>query len=882
MGTGKEPEKALKKKPSREELFTDREEFTAAFDDALTSLTPAAPKVLVFHGAPGIGKSEIKDELIRRLQKLKATWTAEDGELIDGAEGKLPLWAKLDFSSPEYRPSAKALLKLRQQFLCDQAWRVPFNSFDIAYGIKWRKINPETPFAMPSFRDLPDSGIINALVDFAASLNPYANIVVSVVKLIKEGPEAARKLSQWWTEKRSRVLQALEQAEPYQIDKEMPRLFGDDLSHYLGKENAKAVIFLDAYEKLFENAEDRATHRKANVDEWIRNLVGATPGVLWIITGHDALTWWDGWNGMAAPNDGLSGLEVTDLTQPHCYELLDRAGVNEEPIKNKIYAGSHGVPLYVDLSIDTYYKYKGEGKELNPDDFGGTFPEIYRRFRERLTEAEALTLTALAPARYFDRELFTAIVAHFKTGFPGAAFDRFVEFSFIKQDESGRYYFHDLLRDHVKDDVGEANWRERTAFFFAYYKTRAEVNDPKAIDDANVAALGDALYYAIETGDIVTATDWFNTTYIPYEQNARYNALIPLIRNLLAVTENNHGPNHPVVATILNNLASLYEDQGRYSDAEPLYERSLKIIERTFGPGNPAVSAMLDNLANLHVTQGRYDDAEPLFIRSLAISEKTLGPDHPSNATTLNNLARLRKTQGFYKNAETLYERCLKLAEIEFGPNHPSVATALNNLANLYQILGWENDAESLYKRSLMIYENALGPEHLSVAVTLNNLATLYHTQGRYDEAEILYLRGLKIKEITVGLKHPDVAPTFNNLANLYRTQDRYDEAEQYYLRDLEITEGAFGVDHPEIATTLNNLAGLLVKTGCYPRAKQYLERALAIVNAKLPEDHPNTIMILEGLFIVCLTLNEIEDATAYKQRAEELIRKREQPKNPG
>ncbi|MFN3920758.1 MAG: tetratricopeptide repeat protein, partial [Methylohalobius sp.] len=39
----------------------------------------------------------------------------------------------------------------------------------------------------------------------------------------------------------------------------------------------------------------------------------------------------------------------------------------------------------------------------------------------------------------------------------------------------------------------------------------------------------------------------------------------------MEVAEKNVGPNHPDVATSLNNLALLYYAQGQYALAEPLY-----------------------------------------------------------------------------------------------------------------------------------------------------------------------------------------------------------------------------------------------------------------------------------------------------------------------
>jgi tetratricopeptide (TPR) repeat protein len=59
------------------------------------------------------------------------------------------------------------------------------------------------------------------------------------------------------------------------------------------------------------------------------------------------------------------------------------------------------------------------------------------------------------------------------------------------------------------------------------------------------------------------------------------------------------GPDHPDVATALNNLASLLQDKGDYADAEPLYRRALAIAETTLGPEAPRSSAIRFNLKEL-------------------------------------------------------------------------------------------------------------------------------------------------------------------------------------------------------------------------------------------------------------------------------------------
>jgi hypothetical protein len=64
------------------------------------------------------------------------------------------------------------------------------------------------------------------------------------------------------------------------------------------------------------------------------------------------------------------------------------------------------------------------------------------------------------------------------------------------------------------------------------------------------------------------------------------------------------GPDHPDVATSLNNVAGLYCTQRQYAQAEPLYKRSLAIMEKTLGPDHPEVAQSLENLAALYRKTG--------------------------------------------------------------------------------------------------------------------------------------------------------------------------------------------------------------------------------------------------------------------------------------
>jgi tetratricopeptide (TPR) repeat protein len=136
---------------------------------------------------------------------------------------------------------------------------------------------------------------------------------------------------------------------------------------------------------------------------------------------------------------------------------------------------------------------------------------------------------------------------------------------------------------------------------------------------------------------------------------------------------------------LLNATAVALLDAGQYAKAEPLLQRALTIWEKVLGPEHPDVATSLNNLALLYRVQGQYAKAEPLYQRALTIWEKALGPEHPDVALSLNNLAGLYQDQGQYAKAEPLYQRALVIAEKALGPTHSQMAIMRKNYEALLQ-----------------------------------------------------------------------------------------------------------------------------------------------------------------------------------------------------
>ena len=182
----------------------------------------------------------------------------------------------------------------------------------------------------------------------------------------------------------------------------------------------------------------------------------------------------------------------------------------------------------------------------------------------------------------------------------------------------------------------------------------------------------------------------------------------------------------PVAVRFLTRVANYLCYASHYADSLPLYERALSIRQMTLRPDHPDIATSLNNLASLYQDIGRHADALPLFERALSVREKALGPENLKTGFTLNNLARLYEAMGRHANALPLYKRALSITEKALGPDHSATATSLNNMASLYQDMGRHADALPLFERSLSIREKALGPEHPDTGTSLNNLAGLY------------------------------------------------------------------------------------------------------------------------------------------------------------
>ena len=179
-------------------------------------------------------------------------------------------------------------------------------------------------------------------------------------------------------------------------------------------------------------------------------------------------------------------------------------------------------------------------------------------------------------------------------------------------------------------------------------------------------------------------------------------------------------------------------------------------MRRRSGPDHPVLALSLDNLATTLIDRGDLDRAEPLLQRALGIKEKAQRADHPDVAISLEYLAKLYSQRRNFDKAEQVYQRALRIREKGLGPDHPGVSELLTNMAALYAARSDSEQAITTQARASVIIEHnvalnlATGSERQKLAY-LTRLSEItdqtlsLHTRTTPDNPEA---RGLAVTTI--------------------------------------------------------------------------------------------------------------------------------------
>ena len=117
-----------------------------------------------------------------------------------------------------------------------------------------------------------------------------------------------------------------------------------------------------------------------------------------------------------------------------------------------------------------------------------------------------------------------------------------------------------------------------------------------------------------------------------------------------------------------------------YAAAKQSHEQALAIRRKSLPPDHPDIATSLNNLGVVQYELREYAAAKQSHEEALAIRRKSLPPDHPDIANSLNNLGNVQYELREYAAAKQSYEEALAIFRKSLPKDHPDIAFSLRNL----------------------------------------------------------------------------------------------------------------------------------------------------------------------------------------------------------
>ncbi|MES9602160.1 tetratricopeptide repeat protein [Actinomadura sp. NPDC000929] len=205
-----------------------------------------------------------------------------------------------------------------------------------------------------------------------------------------------------------------------------------------------------------------------------------------------------------------------------------------------------------------------------------------------------------------------------------------------------------------------------------------------------------------------------------------------------------------------SNLATTALAQGRYLVAETALRQALASSQDQHGPDHPDTLASRGNLATVLQDLGRLEEAEAENRAVLETKVRVLGSDHPDTLTTRSNLALVVWGLGRLEEAEAENRAVLETRMRVLGPDHPDTLTSRSNLVGALRSLGRLEEAEAENRAVLETRMRVLGPDHPDTLTSRSNLVGALRSLGRLEEAEAENRAVLEASVRVLGSDHPD------------------------------------------------------------------------------------------------------------------------------
>ena len=709
------------------DIFVDREPQRHAFKRHLLEIQRtginADGMILIYSGVGGIGKTLLFNE----FEKLAA------------AQGKQ--FVRYDFAGNNTNPIT-ALKNLRQELV--KKYQMEFPLFDkglIYFAQKDGFVSSEqiknvlkSSSLFRSFKKKISSantannmaagaakigdGVLNddggiwdsleTLAQNALEVTPFVKFAKPVLNFIDEmiarNEEFSRKKNDVYKQT-AEELEARNQNDSAYIEEFLPTLFARDLTFWLEKNKTDLIIFLDTYEKLTgeeggnKKVRLRSENRDVPVDWWVGELLAADR-VMWVIAGRYKL------KKIGEINLKYCGqLEnyTVDVFDKHwANKYLERLGIAEGDLRQKIIDVTGGHPFYLNKCFITYDNKRGE--KLQPSDFGENQDEVIARAVGTLNEAGQFMAQNLCILGRWTDEIAAEVIESFNN----VTYKR-IKNLFARADSSSladeKLYTFDRTIDAfffpgLKSDV-------TCRRLFADIRTKADAYFKKAFDEIDSYEKCE-LYLGMWSDIVLRTTDkpaelmtLYEENFVPLENRFDRSTWATVIQKFL----DKIGDKEPLPhAYFQDRLGRIRFDQDRIKEALELSEAAYSEVKDLplSNTERPFKLSIMRGLAEVFQRLERYTDEISLCKEMISECERYLPNDIDSIVAVKNTLAN-----AFYRvdRRDDAIEIWRQIVEALDGRDDERYIDAAYNLANVLEQWQDNESALPLRRKIVALYE---------------------------------------------------------------------------------------------------------------------------------------------------------------------------------
>jgi serine/threonine-protein kinase len=205
-------------------------------------------------------------------------------------------------------------------------------------------------------------------------------------------------------------------------------------------------------------------------------------------------------------------------------------------------------------------------------------------------------------------------------------------------------------------------------------------------------------------------------------------------KKALALAEATHGPDSPVVAESLVNLAAVASYRGHALDGKPAIERAVAILERHPDADPLALANARMSLANVRLQDGRSDEGLAEMRAGVELSRRHLPTGDQRLPVALFNLGAIEYSVGRYADAQPHLDEALALTEAIQGRDSAALIPILDFAMSNLDALGRHAEGAAAAGRLLALSESTYPGAHPQKASALIEVG--YHALRAGDQAE--------------------------------------------------------------------------------------------------------------------------------------------------